>query len=39
MDYRCLCASDDMVNWSKSSLPKKYFVEDFKKQVSKLIVY
>jgi len=21
----CMCTSDDMVNWSKSSLPKKYF--------------
>ena len=23
----CMCTSDDMVNWSKSSLPKKYFEE------------
>ena len=21
----CMCTSDDMINWSKSSLPKKYF--------------
>jgi len=23
----CMCTSDDMVNWSKSSIPKKYFEE------------
>ena len=23
----CMCVADDMVNWSKSSLPKKYFEE------------
>lgn len=27
----CMCTSNDMVNWSKSSLPKKYFEERFLK--------
>jgi len=27
----CMCTSDDMVNWSKSSIPKKYFEEKFLK--------
>ena len=27
----CMCTSDDMINWGKSSVPKKYFEEKFLK--------
>ena len=32
----CMCTADDMINWSKSSVPKKYFEEKFLKLSSQL---
>jgi len=32
----CMCTADDMINWSKSSIPKKYFEEKFLKLSSQL---
>ena len=32
----CMCTADDMINWSKSSIPKKYFEEKLLKLSSQL---